>query len=124
MRQSTKNSLLKIPAYGVLRFMAFLLGVVALALLALAGAAFLSTSPPGGQPDLVWIIGGVMLLLMGVAGPVRVIRKGALIPAEAKQMILVQAVVIPLAGLAFLISGVVNSPTAGAWAYGVVGLLT
>ncbi|MCH7522041.1 MAG: redoxin domain-containing protein [Candidatus Marinimicrobia bacterium] len=32
--------------------------------------------------------------------------------------------VLPLAGLAFLISGMVNSPTAGAWAYGVVGLLT
>ncbi len=119
-----RNSLSRVPAYIALRLIAFLLAVIALALLSLARATFLAPSSLSGQHGVAWLTGGLLLLVMGVAGPVRIIRKGAQIPAEIRRTILVQALVLPLTGVVFITAGMVNSSTAGAWAYGVAGLLT
>jgi len=66
---------------------------------------------------------GALLLLIGIIGPVRVLYKGAQIPAEIKRAIMVQAIIIPLSGLAFLIASMINVSTYGVWACLFVGLL-
>ncbi len=115
---------MKIPAYLALRLIALLLVVIGLVFLSFAGTVFLSISPILGQHGLAMLIGGILLLFIGVAGPVRIIRKGSQIPYEIKQIILVQAFFLPFAGFAFIISGFFNTPPAEAWAFFIVGLLT
>jgi hypothetical protein len=115
---------LKIPAYLVLRLIALLLIVIGLTFLSFAGTVFLSITPILGQHGFAMLVGGTLLLFIGVIGPVRIIHKGAQIPNEIKQTILVQALFLPLVGFVFIISGFFNTPPAEAWAFFIVGLLT
>jgi len=118
-----RNSVSKIPAYLVLRLISLFLVVIGLAFLFFAATAFLPVTQILAQQGFALLMGGILLLFVGIVGPVRIIRMGAQIPAEVKQTVLVQAIVLPLAGFVFILSGIINTPASVAWAYFVVGLL-
>lgn len=101
---------------------ALLLGVAGLLTLGLFARQMLFTSSPGGHRTL-FVIGGALLLFIGLVGPVRVIRNGALIPLEIRKTILVLAFVLPLLGLSLLLVGIINTHAAIALASLLSGLL-
>jgi glutathione peroxidase-family protein len=113
---------LKVPAYLVLRLISFFL-VVGFLLLSFSGMHLLSNEAISAQYRVAMFVLGAFLLMIGIVGPVRVIYKGAQIPAEIKRAILVQAVTIPLSGVAFLFAGMMNEPVYGVWACFFVGIL-
>ena len=115
---------MKAPAYIVLRLISLILVVVGFSLLLFSGMYLLSNEAISAQYRVAMLVLGTLLLLVGSVGPVRVIYKGAQIPAEIKRAILVQAVTIPLSGVAFLFAGMMNEPIYGVWACFFVGLLT
>ena len=117
-----KNSVSKIPAYLVLRLISLFLAVIGSAFLSFAGKTFLSIAPISGQHGVALLIGGILLLFIGVVGPARIICKGAKIPAEIKQTILIHALVLPISGFIFIFSGIFNTPTSEAWAFFGAGL--
>lgn len=82
----------------------------------------LSTEPESDQYGVAMLSGGVVLLLVGIVGPVRIIYQGAQIPVEIRRMIIVQALILPLSGVVFIVSGLINSPVSEAWAWFIVGL--
>jgi len=113
----------KIPAYLALRLITLFLAVIGIASWFSAGKFFSSIAAIQGQHDSALLMGGIILLLVGVAGPVRIIRKGAQLPAEVKQTIIIQAIVLPLVGIVLIFSGMADKPTAVAWGFVLVGLL-
>jgi len=62
-------------------------------------------------------------LFIGVVGPVRIVRRGAQVPAEIRRFILVQAIVLPLTGIVLAVSGMLDAPRSVEWAGLLVGLL-
>jgi hypothetical protein len=80
-------------------------------------------SPLQGAHASFQLLCGVVVLLVGLAGPVRIVRKGAQIPAEIRQLIGVQALILPVWGLVFIAGGLVGSSIAIALAYAVAALL-
>ena len=111
---------MKVPAYLVLRLISFML--VAIGLL-FSSMPLLSGEAVSAQYTAPLIILGVLLLLAGVAGPVRVLYKGHQIPVEIKRIILIQALTMPLSGIALLFAGIMNEPIYGIWGCFVVGIL-
>jgi thyroxine 5-deiodinase len=83
----------------------------------------LSNEVISAQNREAMLILGALLLLIGMVGPVRVLYKGVLIPAEIKRAIMVQAIIIPLSGITFLFAGIINAATGGVWACLFVGVL-
>ncbi len=81
----------------------------------------LSAEPESAQYGVAMFLGGVVLLLVGIIGPVRIIYQGAQIPFEIRRMIIVQALILPLSGVVFIVSGLINSPVSEAWAWFIVG---
>jgi len=114
---------MKTPAYIVLRFISLVLVMIGFVFLSFAGMQVLSPEPISGQHGMAMLSAGMFLFLAGIAGPVRIIHAGAQIPAEIRRMIIVQALVLPLSGTAFILSGMVNTPAAETWGCFVVGLL-
>ena len=113
---------MKTPAYLVLRFISLILIITVLAFLSVAGTYVVSTEPVSVHHGMAMLSGGVLLLLVGIAGPVRIIHTGAQIPAEIRRMIIVQALVLPLSGTVFILSALMNTPASEAWACFIVGL--
>jgi len=112
---------LKIPAYLVLRLLSFSLVVVGLTLVSVSGIYLLSNEVISAQYREAMLVLGILLLLIGMVGPVRVLYKGAQTPAEIKRVIMVQAIIIPLSGITFLFAGIINSSIYGVWACLFVG---
>ncbi len=106
---------MKVPAYIVLQSLTLILIVIGFVFLSFFGINILSTESISAQYSEAMLLGGVFLLGLGVVGPVRVIYKGSQIPAEIKQTIMVQAFVFPLAGVALIFSGVMNTGPTEAW---------
>lgn len=115
--------LTKFPAYLVFQTISLLLVLLAVTILFQATAALFFNMPLSDHRSLVFLLGGALLLFIGIIGPVRVIFKGAQIPAEVRSMILVQAFAIPLSGATLILSAVINTPTSVALAYLVLGFL-
>lgn len=118
-----KKSTSKVPAYIVLRAISLFLAAIAAGLVLLAGLSLASVTPILGQPGLVMPITGSLLLFAGLAGPVRIIINGVHVPAEIKQTILVQAIVLPIIGIVLILAAVANTSIIVAWAYILTGLL-
>jgi hypothetical protein len=112
----------KVPAFRIMRGIAIGLGLSGLLCLGLFTAQLLSPQAASANP---WVLIGVgaILLLIGLVGPVRVIRNGTLIPLEIRKTILVQAIVLPSLGLVLLICGIVNSSATAMLANLLSGLL-
>lgn len=83
-----KHPVATIPAGRIMFGIALLLGVAGLLTLGLFARQMLFAGSPGGHRTL-FAVGGTLLLLIGLMGPVRVIRNGALIPLEIRKTILV-----------------------------------
>lgn len=113
----------RIPAYLVFRALALMMVLISITLLTLSCAALFFNQSLSGDHRTVLLVSGMLLLFIGVVGPVRVILKGVQIPAEVRKMILVQALVIPLSGITLILSGVFYTPTSEALVYLVVGIL-
>lgn len=114
---------MKIPAYLILRCVSFVLVALGLALLSFSVATLASNEMLTAQNSVVMLALGALFLLIGTVGPVRVIYKGAQLPIEIKRTILVQAVVLPLSGLIFIVAGMMDVPIYGVWAVFIVGIL-
>lgn len=114
---------MKVPAYLVLRLISFVLVVIGFSLLSFSGMHLFSNEVITAQNKVAVLFLGVLLLSVGTIGPVRVIYKGAQIPAEIKCTIMVQAIAIPLSGVAFLFSSMMDESIYEAWAYLFVGFL-
>ncbi len=106
---------MKIPAYIALQFLTFILMVTGFIILFFSGIHILSAEPISAQYSKAMLLGGVLLLGLGLSGPVRIIYKGRKIPIEIKRMIIIQAFVLPLSGAAFIFSGVINTGFFEAW---------
>ena len=66
-------------------------------------------------------INGALLLLVGLAGPFRIVVTGAQIPAEVRQALVVHAACFPLAGLSLTVAGVYGTTQVQAAAFFVAG---
>ncbi|WP_161957647.1 deiodinase-like protein [Mariprofundus sp. EBB-1] len=114
---------MKIPAYLVLRLLSATLVMIGLTLLFFSVMYLLSHEViPPQYRDAMFVL-GVLLLLLGFVGPVRILYKGAQIPVEIKRAIMIQAITMPLSGIAFLFAGMMNASVYGVWACFFVGLL-
>lgn len=114
---------MKVPASLVLRLISLILTTIGFLLLLFSGMYLLSNEEISIQYRVVMLVLGVLLLLIGIVGPVRALYEGAKLPAEIERTILIQAVTIPLSGAAFLFAGMMNFPIYGVWACFFVGLL-
>jgi len=115
------NRLLDMPAYQILQRVSLLLVVVGSALLYRAVAHFLNVDVIRYQPGMVFVFSGLLVFLLGVFGPLRIIRKGILMPVEIKHSIVVQAIVLPLVGASSVVAGFAHTPAALAWAFFLAG---
>lgn len=110
-----------VPAYRIIQVIAILLGFAGFLCLGIFAGQL--SSGTEGSSRWVLLVGGSILLLIGLKGPVRVIRKGTLIPLEIRKTILVQAIVLPLMGLSLVFCGLLNSGTGTMLASLLAGLL-
>ncbi|MDQ6994546.1 MAG: redoxin domain-containing protein [Mariprofundaceae bacterium] len=115
---------MKTPAYLILRFISFILVALGLALLSFSSTTLISNDGITPQNTVIMLSLGLLFLLIGTIGPVRVIYKGAQLPIEIKHAILVQAVVLPLSGIVLVLTGIVDTPIYGVWAVFIVGILS
>jgi len=114
---------LKIPAYLVLRFISFILGVTGLGLMSFSGMQLLSSEVMITSYQTTQLVLGAFFLLIGLIGPVRIIYNGAQVPAEIQRTIAILAITIPLSGICLLFAGIMGEPMYSLWAYFCVGLL-
>lgn len=113
---------MKIPAYVVLRTVSLTLLAIGLGLASLSIVIFLSRGSSIFQHREVTLILGSLLLLIGIIGPIRIIFHGAQIPVEIKRTITVQAVALPISGVAFIFAGTIDASNSVAAAYLIVGI--
>ncbi|MDQ6997531.1 MAG: redoxin domain-containing protein [Mariprofundus sp.] len=91
---------MKTPAYLVLRLLSVFLVVIGITLLFSSGLYLLSHEVIPPQYRGAMFVLGALFLLVGSVGPVRILYKGAKIPVEIKRAIILQAITMPLSGLA------------------------
>ena len=113
---------MKIPAYVVLRVVSLTLLVIGLSLALLAIVILTSKTNSSAQHREVILSLGSLLLLIGLIGPVRILFNGVRIPVEVKHTIAVQAVALPLSGIALIFAGIMDTNNHVAFAYLVVGI--
>ena len=113
---------MKIPAYLVLRVVTLTLIAIGLSLASLSIVILISKGNGIVQHREIMLSLGSLLLLIGIIGPIRVVFHGVQIPAEIKRTIAIQAVALPLSGVAFIFAGIMDTSNYVALAYLVVGI--
>ena len=113
---------MKIPAYVVLRVVSLTLIAIGLSLASLSIVIWTSKGNGIVQHREIMLSLGSLLLLIGFTGPVRVVFHGAKIPVEIKRIIAIQAVALPLSGVAFIVAGIMDTSNYVALAYLIVGI--
>jgi len=114
---------LKTPASLVLRFIAFILAVIGLALMSFSSMQLLSSEVIAVSCQTTQLVLGALLVCIGFIGPVRIIYKGAQVPAEIQRTIMILAITIPLSGICLLFAGIMHEPVYTLWAYFCLGIL-
>ena len=113
---------MKIPAYIALRVVSLTLIAIGLSLASLSIVILASKGNSLVHHSEIMLSLGSLLLLIGLIGPIRVVSHGARIPVEIKRTIAIQAVALPLSGVAFIFAGIIDTSNYVALAYLVVGI--
>jgi hypothetical protein len=113
---------MKIPAYVVLRVVSLTLIAIGLSLASLSIVILTSKGNGVVQHREIMLSLGSLLLLIGLIGPVRIVFHGVQIPIEIKHTIAIQAVALPLSGVAFIFAGIMDTSNYVALAYLIVGI--
>ena len=113
---------MKIPAYVALRVVSLTLIALGLSLASLSIAIWTAKENSLVQHREILVSLGSVLLLIGLIGPVRILIHGVQIPVEIKHTIAIQAVALPLSGIAFIFAGIMDTSNYVALAYLIVGI--
>jgi hypothetical protein len=113
---------MKIPAYIALRVVSLTLIAIGLSLASLSIVILTSKGSSLAQHREIMLSSGSLLLLIGIIGPIRVLFHGVQIPVEIKQVITIQAVVLPLSAVVLIFAGIMDTSIYMALAYFTVGV--